>query len=145
MMTIHGILILGHAIPHKPKCEECSIETNAEHSWCHGTKTTKHQQWTSDQLAQTYYYYYYGTPLRFARTREERPGNPRWRRRWWWWWWWWMLNIINMFDIINIIMIINTTSLISSWNPVRNPNDCMVTCSMGPGVLISCLKPFKKP
>ena len=42
----------------------------------------------------------------------------RWRWRWccccccWCWWWWWCL---------------------SSWNPIRNPNDCMVNSSMGPG------------
>ena len=35
--------------------------------------------------------------------------------------------------------------LISSWNPERNPNDCMLSCSMGPGDFDIFLKPYKKP
>jgi len=35
--------------------------------------------------------------------------------------------------------------LISSWNPERNPNDCMLNCSMGPGDFDIFLKPNKKP
>ena len=35
--------------------------------------------------------------------------------------------------------------LISSRNPTRNPNDCMVNCSMEPGDFHIFLKPYKKP
>ena len=35
--------------------------------------------------------------------------------------------------------------MISSWTPIRNPNDCMVNCSMGPGGFDIFLKPYKKP
>ena len=35
--------------------------------------------------------------------------------------------------------------LISSWNRKRNPNDCMIDCSMGAGNFDVFLKPYKKP
>ena len=51
---------------------------------------------TRDRINPVYYMYldrgkYYGKTLRFARTRNECPGKPKWR--WWWWWlllWWWI-------------------------------------------------------
>ena len=35
--------------------------------------------------------------------------------------------------------------LTSSWNSIRNPKDCMVNCSKGPGDFDIFLKPYKKP
>jgi uncharacterized protein YggT (Ycf19 family) len=55
-----------------------------------------------------------------------------------------MMMIIIIIVIIVIIIILIIIILISSWGPKRNPNDCMVNCSMGLGHFDIFLKPYKK-
>jgi len=46
--------------------------------------------------------------------------------------------------IFLILLIIIIIILVSSWNPIRNPSDCVVNCSMGPGDFDIFLKPYFK-
>ena len=55
-----------------------------------------------------------------------------------------MIIIVIIVIIIIIILILIIIILISSWGPKRNPNDCMVNCSMGLGHFDIFLKPYKK-
>jgi hypothetical protein len=50
-----------------------------------------------------------------------------------------------MMVMVMLMMMMMIMILISSWNPFRNPNDCMVNCPMGPGNFNIFLKPYKKP
>ena len=95
------------------------------------------------------YIYNYGKTLRFARTRNERPGKPRWR---WWWWWWWQDDDDDVADDEDDDAADDDDDDDDDddgWHlveiPIRNPNDCMVNCSMGPGDFDIFLKPYKKP
>ena len=50
-----------------------------------------------------------------------------------------------MMLIMTMMMMMMMIFLIFCWNPTRNPNDCMVNCSMGPRDFDILLKPWKKP
>ena len=52
-----------------------------------------------------------------------------------------MMMMMMMMMMIMVMMMMMVMILISSWNPIRYPNDCMVNCSCGRGALISCWNP----
>ena len=76
----------------------------------------------------------YGKTLRFA---DSQRASGQAKMQWWWWWWWWcwwwwwlwfwylLETLLETRMIVWLIVPWGRGTLISSWNPIRNPNDCM--------------------